>query len=157
MVYQHSDNNHGQDDSLSFLDQIKIWLHTLFCPICAEKIERFETARNIMKEDFFPSSLAGQSWSSLEDSIMSKIAAEEETETHIIPAGISTRGWVIAGLIIFISLTTAFFGFDFKTIAYEMGVSFLLPVGIIIGIFLTTYGALFIGSHLKELTERFGL
>ena len=35
--------------------------------------------------------------------------------------------------------------------------SFLLPVGITIGVVLTTYGALFIGSHLKELSERFGL
>jgi hypothetical protein len=30
-------------------------------------------------------------------------------------------------------------------------------VGITIGIVLTCYGALFIGSHLKELMERFGL
>jgi hypothetical protein len=35
--------------------------------------------------------------------------------------------------------------------------SYLLPVGITIGIVLTSYGALFIGSHLKELSERFGL
>jgi len=30
-------------------------------------------------------------------------------------------------------------------------------MGITIGIILTTYGALFIGSHLKQLSERFGL
>jgi hypothetical protein len=35
--------------------------------------------------------------------------------------------------------------------------SFLLPVGITVGIVLTSYGALFIGGHLKELSERFRL
>jgi hypothetical protein len=35
--------------------------------------------------------------------------------------------------------------------------SFLLPVGITFGIVLTSYGALFIGSHLEEFSERFGL
>ena len=90
---------------------------------------------------------------------MAKVAAEEieAEETYAVPGGISTRAWVISGFIIFISLATAFFSFDFQNIASETGISFLLPVGIIVGIILTTYGALFIGSHLKELSERFGL
>jgi hypothetical protein len=33
----------------------------------------------------------------------------------------------------------------------------MIPIGITIGIMLTGYGALFIGSHLKEFSERFGL
>jgi len=56
-----------------------------------------------------------------------------------------------------VSLITAFFGLDFKNLASESGISFLLPMGITIGIILTTYGALFISSHLNELSERFGL
>jgi hypothetical protein len=106
-----------------------------------------------MKEDFFPPSPG------LEDSIMAKVAIEiEEKQPQTVSAGgLSTRGWVIAGLIIFISLATAFFGFDFKKITGEMGISFLIPASITIGIVLTTYGAFFIGSHLKELSERFGL
>ena len=93
---------------------------------------------------------------------MAAIAAEEEKnpepeEIFAIPGGLSTRGWVIAGLIILISLSTAFLGMDFEHIANVAGMSFMLPVGITIGIVLTSYGALFIGSHLKELTERFGL
>ena len=89
------------------------------------------------------------------------VAAEEEQqeteEIYAVPGGLSTRGWVIAGLIILVSLVTAFFGLDFQKLALETGMSFLLPVGITIGIVLTSYGALFIGSHLKELSERFGL
>jgi hypothetical protein len=85
-------------------------------------------------------------------------AAEEDLpQTEDIPGGLSTRGWVIAGFIILVSMATAFFGLDFQKLAQETGTSFLLPIGITIGIVLTTYGALFIGSHLQELSERFGL
>jgi hypothetical protein len=149
MVYECS------EDSMPLLNQIQVWLHTVTCPNCAQEIERFEVSKAIMREDFFPPS------PNLEDSIIAKIAIEEEqtetVESYAVPGGLSTRGWVIAGLIILISLATAFFGLDFQNLADETGMSFLLPVGITIGIVLTTYGALFIGSHLKELTERFGL
>ena len=155
LVYEYSGNDQGSAGSMPLLDQIQIGLHTFFCQNCARDIALFENTRNILREDFFVSSPA------LEDSIMMKIAAEEEpsdaVENYATPGGISTRGWVIAGLIIMISLVTAFFGIDFKNIASESGMSFLLPIGITIGVMLTTYGALFIGSHLKELSERFGL
>jgi hypothetical protein len=134
---------------------MRVWLHTIFCPNCAQEIERYRVSRSILENDFFPISPG------LEDSIMAKIDALEEQreikDGYAIPGGLSTRGWVIAGLIILISLATAFFGFDFKNLTNESGISFLLPMGITIGIVLTTYGVLFIGSHLKELSERFGL
>jgi hypothetical protein len=88
---------------------------------------------------------------------MEKIALEKDIEPYAVPGGISTRGWVIAGLVILVSLATAFFGLDFQKIAHELGMSFLLPVGITIGIILTVYCVFFIGSHIKELTERFDL
>ncbi|MDR0323656.1 MAG: peptidoglycan-binding protein [Treponema sp.] len=155
LIFEYSNSEHGSEDSMPLFSQMQIWLHTFLCQDCAEKIKRFETAKEIMHHDFFPFSPG------LEDSIMAKIAAEEkETETSVpyaIPGGLSVRGWIIAGLIILISLATAFFGFDFQKIAQETGASFLLPVGITIGIVLTVYGAFFIGSHLKEFSERFGL
>jgi len=116
-----------------------------------EKMERYQSAKTIMKEDFFPPS------PELENSIMAKIEAEQEDEVYAVAGGLSTHGWVIAGVAILISLVTVFFGLDFKHLALESGMSFVLPMGITIGIVLTTYGALFIGSHLKELSERFGL
>jgi hypothetical protein len=154
MIYHYSGNEYGSEDSIPLLDQIQIGLHTFFCQGCAQQIERFEMTRRIMHIDFFPPSPY------LEDSIMTKIAAEEEyTEmsNYAIPGGLSTRGWIITGLIIVLSLTTVFFGLDFQKLANETGMSFLLPIGITIGIVLTSYGAFFIGSHLKELTERFDL
>jgi len=152
MFYEYSGGEY--DNPMPIVCQIQIWLHTLVCPNCAQEIERFEVSRNIMNDDFFPVS------PNLEDSIMAMVAKEELPETRQVnaaPGGLSTRGWVIAGIVIFLSLATAFFGFDFQKLADETGTSFLLPVGITIGSVLTIYGALFIGSHLKELSERFGL
>jgi hypothetical protein len=154
MVYHYSDNDHETEEPMPLFSQIQIWLHTFSCSECARKIEHYETARRIMHNDFFPPS------PHLEDSVMSKIAADEELSEnapYAIPGGLSTRGWIIAGLIIFVSLATSFFGLDFQKIADETGISFLLPFGITAGIVLTSYCAFFIGSHIKELTERFGL
>ena len=141
------------------LNQLQIWAHCLVCPDCSQEIERFEVSRDILREDFFPASPG------LENAIMARIAAEEEMQSDdaeeikniAASGGFSTRGWVIAGLIILVSFIAAFFGLDFQKLARESGMSFMLPMGITIGIVLTSYGALFIGSHLKELSERFGL
>jgi hypothetical protein len=162
LVYECEDEaaqgaDHGSWSAIPVLlfNQIRIWFHTLYCPDCAQEIERYRVSRDILREDFFPPS------PSLEDAIMARIAVLEERqeaeETRALPGGLSTRGWVIAGLLIFACMATAFFGLDFQKLAHETGVSVLLPVGITFGGVLTTYGALFIGSHLKELSERFGL
>jgi hypothetical protein len=70
---------------------------------------------------------------------------------------VSFRGWVITGFIILISLAMSLFGMDFMRTIPGSAASFLLPIGITIGSIVTVYGALFIGSHLKELSDRFGL
>jgi len=153
MVYHYSDND-GTEDTIPLLSRIQICLHTFLCLNCARKIERYETTMRIMSRDFFPPSPG------LEDPIMSRIASEEElseSTPYAIPGGLSIRGWIIAGLIIVVSLGTSFFGLDFQKIADVTGISFLLPFGITAGIVLTSYCAFFIGSHIKELTERFGL
>ena len=158
--YSENDNSEGQlfhEGLIHFFNQIQIGLHAFFCNDCAKKIAQYENALLILREDFFLQP------PHLEEAIMAKITQmekEEQSEAqniYVIPGGISTRAWVIAGIIIMVSLVTAFFGFDFQNLASESGASFLLPMGITIGCILTTYGALFIGSHLKELTERFGL
>jgi len=151
LVYEYSGSEFAPEDSMPLFVQVQVWLHSAFCPYCAQEIERLEKARNIMRGDFFASSPG------LEDSIMAKISEEKDIEPYAVPGGLSTRAWAIAGLIIFISLATAFFGLDFKKIADETGISFLLPVGITIGIVLTVYCVFFIGSHIREFTERFDL
>ena len=153
MVYEYSGEEPG--NGMPLLVQIQVGLHLLFCPDCAQEVERFEVCRDMLRFDFMPPSPG------LEDTVMAMIAGEPdeapEAQGAEIPGGFSTRGWVIAGLAMLISLATAFFGLEFNKIALAAGMSFMIPVGITIGLALTSYGALFIGSHLKELTERFGL
>lgn len=135
--------------------RLRIGLHCLGCPSCGEEISRLEAARDLMRTGFFPPSPA------LEDPVMSMIRAEFEEELFPEeaedPAGIPFRGWVITGFVILASLSLSFFGGDFAKIAAEEGSSFLLPLGLTIGAVITGYGALFIGTHLKELSHHFGL
>jgi hypothetical protein len=144
------------DDSMSLFTRIRIGLHIITCPDCAQEVERFEVCKDILRDDFFPVDAAA---SGMENTVMAMVTAEEAetTEEMELPGGLSTTRWVIAGLVMLVSLATAFFGMDFNKVAVDAGISFLIPVGITTGIALTCYGALFIGSHLKELTERFGL
>ena len=151
MVYEYSGED--SDNGMPLLVQIQVSLHLLFCPDCAQQVERFEVCRDMLRLDCMPPSPG------LEEKVMAMIAVEqdEEAQEAEVPGGFSTRGWVIAGLAMLVSLATAFFGLEFNKIALAAGMSFMIPVGITIGLALTSYGALFIGSHLKELMERFGL
>jgi hypothetical protein len=145
-IYEYS------GEPMPLLAHLQVTLHLFFCPDCAQEYERFELSREMLRTDFFPLS------PDFEGPIMNLLTEEINVlEGQSVPGGLSTRGWVIAGLIILVSLVSAFFGLDFNKVAQTAGISFLLPVGITIGIVLTSYGALFIGSHLKELSERFGL
>ncbi|MDR0374370.1 MAG: peptidoglycan-binding protein [Treponema sp.] len=139
----------------SFFLFIKNSMHLLFCPACSKEARKLKMAEIAMK-DFFPPLPAAANF---EEALMEQIDAlpdmpayEAERMTEV-----SLRGWVIIGVFMLFSLTTLFFGMDFEKVASSQGQAFLLPVGIIIGGILTSYGALFIGSHLKELSERFGL
>ena len=142
-------------DELSLLNRAQVAVHLLFCPNCAQEVERYELCKDLLLSDFMPPSPG------IENSIMAMVDAEEneapEAQEPEVPGGFSTRGWVIAGLVMLVSLATVFLGLDFNKIALAAGMSFMIPIGITIGIALTSYGALFVGSHLKELTERFGL
>jgi len=140
------------------LVNLRVSAHLFFCPNCSRVNEQVELSQEVMAQDFFPSA------PDMDDLIMRRITAEEsitletqDAETPIAPGELSTRGWVIAGFIILISLVSVFFGLEYNKLALSAGISFLIPVGITIGIVLTCYGAFFIGSHLKELSKRFGL
>ena len=140
-----------EDSILSLTSHIKTRLHILFCPHCAEQLRNLQYLEQIMKTDFFPPS------PDFSELLMERISAETIEERVNVPAGFSLRGWVIIGFFVLLSLSSSFFGGNFIEIADEEGLSFLLPVGLTIGLAVTCYGALFIGSHLKELSDRFGL
>jgi hypothetical protein len=148
-----------EQEDMSLFTRMRVGLHLLVCPDCAQEVERYEVCRDILQNDFmYPAP-------DLEDAVLSMISAEEAVNTAEIaeamnaevPGGFSIRGWIIAGIVMFVSLATVFFGLEFNKVALIAGMAFTIPIGITIGIALTSYGALFIGSHLKTLSERFGL
>jgi hypothetical protein len=138
--------------SLPFLFQMQIWFHLLSCSDCSREIRNLQFLEEIMKTDFLPPS------PDFEDVLMERLYAENgvarETDA---PTGFSFRLWVIIGFFVLLSLSSSFFGMNFVEIANSEGLSFLLPVGLTIGMVVTGYCALFIGSHLKELSSRFRL
>ena len=141
-----------KDSFFPLFTRIRIEFHLLFCPNCAREVKNLRRLEEIMKTDFLPPCPDFEE--PVMECLLEEIAIEEKTDA---PAGFSLRGWVLIGFFMLLSLSSSFFGITFGEIANKEGLSFLLPVGITIGIALTCYGALFIGSHLKELSTRFGL
>jgi len=145
----------NEKDSLPLLIQVRVGVHLLFCPQCDKEVRNLRHAEEIMKTDFLPPT------PNCSDILMARLhceeAAAEPEMAAPAPAGFSFRGWIVIGFFVLLSLSSAFFGMNFIHIADTEGMSFLLPVGLTIGGVLTCYGALFIGSHLKELSARFGL
>jgi hypothetical protein len=143
------------DNAFSLINRLEIALYIVFSSRYTAKYIRLEAARDILRSDFFPPLPdAG-----IEDSIMDLISMEtvEELPDTRNSCEVSFRGWVITGLIVLVSLATSLFGTDFVRTIPDFALAFLLPVGITIGIIVTVYGALFIGSHLEELSDRFGI
>jgi hypothetical protein len=137
----------------SFGLRFSMALHVLFCGRCASEMRLLQAARFSLQHDFFPVS------PDFVDAILDRVNAVEDEDIPLVsmPGGVPVRGWVIVGCVVLLSLATSFFNRDFISVAGSQGSSYLLPLGIIIGIVITAYGAIFIGSHLKEFSERFGL
>jgi hypothetical protein len=152
-VYEYSG-----ESTLPLPLRLQIWLHCLVCPQCAQELERFHLAQDILRNDFLPPG------ADFADAIMTQLESLSQLETGGEPdtggmygEGVSLRRWIITGFVLLFSLSSAFFGMDFIKVAAREGPSYLLPLGITIGAALSCYGAIFIGSHVKELSERFGL
>jgi hypothetical protein len=142
------------EEPLSLLFRLQLGVHLLFCRRCAEEVKKLKAVQEYLQTGFFPDS------PHFEDSIMEQIYAEESALANPdwdTAPGVSFRSWVITGFIVLISLSTVFFSMDFVKVAASEGSSFLLPVGLTVGGILTSYGAIFIGSHLKKFSQWFGL
>jgi hypothetical protein len=124
-----------------FLARLGAHLHILCCARCAAEAALLKSARSLMRESFPPPP------AELEERIMRSINAEEQGGEYPEVPGVSFRSWVVTGFIVLLSLSSSFFREGAPP----------LHIGITVGAILTAYGAIFIGSHLKELTARFNL
>jgi len=139
-------------NTLPILAQVRIWFHLLFCPVCPIELENLRNIEDIMKTEFLPPS------PDFEEIIMKHLYdVSNIVEKTDAPSGFSLRSWIIIGFFVLLSLSSSFFSINFIEIADAEGLSFLLPVGLTIGMVVTCYGALFIGSNLNKLSTRFKL
>jgi hypothetical protein len=146
-----------ENESHSVFERLAIAFHLLGCKKCVDDLARYETAREIMRNDFFSNDNE-----SVADYVMSMIGEEQNAAASDLladlpPEILPIRNWIISGVIIIAALTTSFFGMDFDSLTHDFGDNFTIPLAITIGIIITAYIALFIGKHLTKLRELFGL
>ena len=146
------------DESFPLLERLALNLHLLFCDECAESFRRYQESRDLLARMALQSALP-PALPDLNASIMAKLFREEGEffDESLEEMRVPFPRWVVTGCIIVVSLVSAFFGFDFKHLSAIIGPDFILSMGITIGLVISAYSALFIGSHLKELSERFKL
>ncbi|MCL2093691.1 MAG: peptidoglycan-binding protein [Treponema sp.] len=143
-----------KDHNLPLLAQIRIRLHLVLCPRCSQELKTLEQVKELMTSGFFPPC------PDFSEPLMARILEEEALETEepiYAKPGFSFKLWIIIGFFVLLSLPSSYFGMNYVGLGREEGPSFLLPLGLTIGMVLTCYGAFFIGSHLKQLSDRFRL
>ena len=142
------------EDEVSLVQRLRIGLHLFFCARCAEESRKLVIMQEMLNSDFFPPA------PDFEEKVMEQLSVDfqEEAKRTLspeLPGGFSFRSWTIIGFIILVSLAISFFGIDFIEAASNQRSTFLIQLGITVGTMLTGYGAFFIASHLKELSEHF--
>jgi hypothetical protein len=139
------------DTTLSLFMRLQFYIHTFFCDHCRFVIHQYEDSAELMRNNFFYDT------PDMSDNIMYQILNNEsiskDTEIH---EWISFKKWIIAGCIIVVSLVSAFFGFNFNEVASSTDSSYMLSIGLVIGLIVSIYGLLFIGTQMKQLRHFFG-
>ncbi len=148
------DEDHGEP--IPLIDSIRLRFHLRSCAGCVAEADRLRSCAAVLVSGFLPPV------PDLADSIMAAVrlevaaqavrAVEEAAEEHV-----SYRNWVFGGAIIFASLAVFPLGQASGWLVRLLGSDLTFPIALTLGVVLTAYCALFIGSHLDELTERFGL
>ncbi|MDR2842811.1 MAG: hypothetical protein LBV52_06385 [Spirochaetaceae bacterium] len=147
----------------NIIEKLHIMFHLLHCKECARDKRAVLKAKSIMQSSFLPAEESDE----LSDAVMEMIWRKtkhsdlgddllEQGFPDPLKEAFSFNVWVVAGVIIFVSLLLGCLGINFLD-SHDKGYSFLLPMGITIGGVITAYGALFIGSHIQELKKKIEL
>jgi hypothetical protein len=151
-VLYYQDNGEYPEGRISFIMRFLICLHIRRCPKCAAHQRALRCASACLKEDFFPpaTGIASEIMARVRDGgIFGDLPPEH--------AALPFRAWLVAGMAILVSLSSASIGIDYLTPVGARTISFMLPVGITVGAVITAFGAIFIGSHIAELSKWLGL
>jgi len=120
-------------------------LHLATCPACRARVAEGEAVRESIRV-----AAAKPVDATLEEAIEARIM----TAVRLMPAprrALHARDWVISGLVIFASLALVPFDANYGILRDLFGEGFTMPLCLVLGLVLTIYGAVFIGTHMTEL------
>jgi hypothetical protein len=151
-VLYYQDNGEYPNGRFSFMMRFLIALHIRRCPKCAAHLRALQSVSACLKEDFFPPATG------IASEIMARVREDGLLEnTPQENAAPPLRTWLTVGLTILLFLSSASIGIDYLAPVNVRTVSFMLSVGITVGGVITAFGAIFIGSHIAELSKWLGL
>lgn len=120
-------------------------LHLAACPACRARVAEREAALKTIR-----AAAAKPVDAALEEAIETRVMAA----VRLMPAPrreLHAREWVISGLVIFASLALVPFDANYGILRDFFGEGFTMPLCLVLGLVLTIYGAVFIGTHMTEL------
>ncbi|HET7839669.1 MAG TPA: hypothetical protein VFL04_07910 [Rectinemataceae bacterium] len=65
----------------------------------------------------------------------------------------AARDWIIAGSVIALSIALIPFGKDFAELMRLFGTGFSLPLALVLGLVLSSYGTYFVATHIEEVQD----
>jgi hypothetical protein len=120
-------------------------LHALRCRACAAEAAALGAALGAYRSALAAESAEG---SAVEDRVMAAVRLLPPPRQDF-----AIRDWAFAGVVIAASTLLLPLGESSGFLRTFFGPGFALSLAIVLGIFLTTYTALFIGTHLEELED----
>lgn len=120
-------------------------LHLATCPSCRARVaERASALAAIRASAAEPVDLDLEA--AIEDRVMAavRLMPAPRRELH-------AREWVVSGLVIFASIALVPFDANYGILRDLFGEGFTMPLCLVLGLVLTIYGAVFIGTHMSEL------
>ncbi len=116
-------------------------LHTVFCARCRAEIRAMERALAGMRR-FAPPSVED-----LSEEIMSRVMRSVSEDGRIVPL----YNWVAGGVLMLAGVILVRYGDSFIWLRERFGTDLELPLAIVLGVVLSIYAAVFIGTHIEEL------
>ena len=122
-----------------------IRLHMVFCKRCRDEIYSLQNTFLMLRE-----SAPFDILDNLSSLVMNSIYAGPV----LYPKNVSSAKWLSVGLLIILSMFGITFSNSFHLLKDYFGLPLEIPLNIVMGLAITIYVALFIGSHLEE-TRKF--
>jgi hypothetical protein len=120
-------------------------LHLSRCPSCRARVEGLDAAIESWRAQE-GEALPAREAEAVEGRVMAavRLMPRPHRELH-------ARNWILAGLVIVASMAFIPYDRNFLFIKELFGESYTLPLFLVLGLLLTVYGAVFIGTHMEEL------